>query len=222
MIDYLLIGPLGWDKSIWDKMLLNLKNKTVGFIEYMDHQDQDINEANLTKELQENINLLKETGVIIACSFGSRFFWHCMNQLNIKVKRIILIEGFQEIPAINLLNENLSNRSEIFKTTDEYLNTILDDGEKRDTFIKKAVLNTLLGDGSTYKVKCSNAKMLRYLSLLSEVKTEDLLPQIRDNKYDILIFSSDEIKDIPYLSTQESEHLLMLSNPQKIVKMLNI
>lgn len=220
MLDYLFIGPLGWDKSVWNKILLNLENKAVGFIEYMNHQEQNINEAYLVNELQEKIRLLKETGTIIASSFGSRFILYCMNQLDIKDIKIILIEGFEEIPAINLLEKDLINRPETFQTADEYLDTILDDEEKKDRFIKEAVLNTIVTDGYVYKVKCTNSKMLKYLSLLSGIKNEDLLLKITDNNYNVFIFSSDKVDGIPYVSIPEGEHLLMLSNPQELIKKL--
>lgn len=216
MIDYLFLGPLGWDENIWNKLVMNLEGKTYDFINYFDHDD--ICTSYLINELKEKINTLKDTGTIIACSYGSRFLLYSLDKLNIQKKRIILIEGFDEIKDIDSIKSYLDNRREEFETVEEYLDIMADEKEKEDYIIKQCITKTLIKHENTYKVKCNNNKMIKYLSILSEIDNYNLINNLkRKNNNEYIIFSSSmEIGDIPYIKISEKEHLLMLSSPQKI------
>lgn len=221
MVDYLFIGPLGWEKNIWDWLLVSLKDKTYDFVEYLDEKDENINEAYLKNMLEKKIKSVKKTGSIIASSYGSRFLLYCMKSLDLEGRDVIFIEGFEEIPEIGLIRDSLQGRKEIFKTMDEYLNVMTDEKDRQNLFIVEAVIKTLKQDEEPFTVKCSNQKMEKYLSILAGMKTEVLIKNMKKQKSNYTIFSSKKIEGISYVPISEEEHLLMLSDPDKIRKVLH-
>ena len=221
MVDYLFIGPLGWEKNIWDWLLKSLKDKTYDFVEYLDEKDENINEVYLKNMLEKKIKLVKKTGSIIASSYGSRFLLYCMKSLDLEGRDVIFIEGFEEIPEIDFIRDSLQGRKEIFKTVDEYLNVMTDEKDRQNLFIVEAVIKTLKQDEDQFVVKCSNQKMEKYLSILAGMKTEVLIDNIKKQKGNYTIFSSKKIEGVSYVPISEEEHLLMLSDPDKIIDVLH-
>ena len=220
MIDYLFVGPLGWKKNIWDQVTSCLENKTCDFIEFSNQSEEYINEVDLTKELEKKINLVKKTGSIVAVSYGSRLLLYSLESMTPQVKSVVFIEGFEDIPNIEMIRNDLQFRKELFESMDDYINLMLDDKEKQNPYILAAVLATMKEENGTFRVECSNKKMERYLSILSCVNTKELINSLKKQKFSYSIFSSKKLEGIDYITIPEEDHLLMLSHPSKLIERL--
>lgn len=216
----LCIGPLGWSKVVWNKLLNKLPEFDYDFIEYMEHKIENINEQYLKKELVEKVNVLGENDILIASSFGSRLLLYYLNECSICCKHMILVEGFEEIPKQELLKEQISYRQERFDTVQGYLEMMLGSAEREDKEIVDAVLDTVIEDNQDVFVRCDNETMIAYLSLLSEVTTKELIQNLKQQSCGYTLYSSQKIEEVPYISIKQEEHLLMLSTPEKLVEVI--
>lgn len=220
LIDYLLIGPLGWKKNIWNKLINHLKNQTYDFMEFSNRNIKKINLPTLQQELIEKLNLLKQDGVVITCSYGSTFFLHTLSFIRPTVKKVILIEGFEEIPDNSTIRTDLQCRKETFDSLTSYINIMLTEEEKQDPILYDIVTQTIHEDNGAFILDCTNAMMESYLSLLSGITQNTLIDNLKKQTFSYHIFSSTSLPNINYEKITEEEHLLMLSTPNKIIKLL--
>lgn len=219
MIDYLFIGPLGWKKSVWNKLLQQISCSNYDFVEFYDFSENNSNFKKLEEDVLSKINLLKKTGTIIAASYGSRFLMNILRKVQLTCEKIIIIDGFQEIPDIDTIKVQIENRQELFSNIEQYLDYMLDSNEKKDTFILDSVIDTIKKD-DRYVVCCDNNTMIRYLSFLSNIKNDKLIHNLANQSCKKYVFSAENLTNINYYPINESDHLLMLSKPEKIIELL--
>lgn len=216
----LCIGPLGWSKIVWNKLLGKHPEFDCDFIEYMEHKIENINEQYLKTELVEKVNELGEDDIVIASSFGSRLFLYYLNKCNIHCKHMIFVEGFEEIPKKEVLKEQIPYRQEHFETAQDYLEMMLGSDEREDKEIVDAVLDTVIEDNGGVVVRCDNETMIAYLSLLSGVTTKELVQNLKQQSCGYTLFSSQQIEEVPYIEIKQEEHLLMLTTPEKLTEVI--
>ena len=227
MIDYLFISPLGWSNSIWEKIIKHLDKKaSIEIITFLDSPLLEIDAKKIRKKITKNIHKLSDNGIIIAASFGVVSLLSALERIIPSVKTIILIDGFEAIPNKDeLLKMNLYDIPEKFHTIEEYLGFILEKDDTKDSELVNILTNNLNHINNEYVVKLSNNNMLNYLLAFSNYPTLDTLKNFLDlNKtIRVEVFSSRHLPlkcNIHHIETQE--HLLMLSNPQKIIDIIKL
>lgn len=224
MIDYLFISPLGWSKHVWDKVINygNLRIERCNYIEFIDGTVNPINKPNIDLLIENNMDILSQDGCIITSSYGTIAFLSYMYRNKIKVKNLIIIDGLDTVPGLeDLKNFIYDNKKIKFSKKAEYCDEILSEEEKTDSDLLKIVEKNLIKKEDGYYPVLSTKNIFSYMSIYSEMDTKNILLSVVSDIKNLKIFSHIDIPlDYEYIS--EENHLLMLTDPKKLIKSMDI
>lgn len=209
MIDLLFIGPLGWEEDVWEKVAIAFPNAQIRYISFTDKTIVELNKKMDFVSMIQNIN--KQT-VIVAASFGTLILLKYLSENPIKNK-VIFIEGFQELPSKEDIYSIFTNRQQSFKSKEEYLDTMLDSDEKKDSQLTKIVLSNL---DINMRTTTSNKSYIKCLSIFSYESPDFLLDYIDTSN--MFAFNSFNLSKISTKLIAEEDHLLMLNKPELIIE----
>ena len=126
---------------------------------------------------------------------------------------MIFIEGFQELPSKEDIYSIFTNRQQSFKSKEEYLDTMLDSDEKKDSQLTKIVLSNL---DINMRTTTSNKSYIKCLSIFSYESPDFLLDYIDTSN--MFAFNSFNLSKISTKLIAEEDHLLMLNKPELIIE----
>ncbi len=222
MLDYIFISPLGWSVHVWDKIInsMHLTQNDYEVVEFLNDSYEDITIENIFKDLNTKFKRLSLYGTIVTSSYGSIVTLAYLKKYNIKINKIILIDGFEMIPNKNTLIEIISNKSISYPSLNEYHNTLLtSEKEKNDRELLEIINHNLTYINSNYVPKLSNKNMIDYLSLFSDINPIVILQEVQKNIKEFFIFSNLELP-ISYIKISDQDHLLMLTKSDRVLKYL--
>lgn len=221
MTDILFINPLGWKKDIWTRVVENIPDQTFDFIEFTEESFKTISKKEIEQELLEKVTRVRRGGYIVTASYGTvvllnglELFSEYLDGLN-----IIIIEGLETIPPISVLETYFETEIK-FTSKEEYLSKTLSVDELQDEFLVELLLGKLKKEGSEYVVTPSAAVEYKYLALYAGVDNLELLKKCRVVFDKITIFSYFKLIPINYIQIEEDDHLLMVTKPKEILKIL--
>ncbi|WP_438468392.1 hypothetical protein [Streptococcus pluranimalium] len=222
MLDYIFISPLGWSAHVWDKIInsMHLNQNDYEVVEFLNDSYEDITIENIFKDLNTKFRRLSLYGTIVTSSYGSIVTLAYLKKYNIKINKIILIDGFEMIPNKNTLIEIISNKSISYPSLNEYHNTLLtSEKEKNDRELLEIINHNLTYINSNYVPKLSNKNMIDYLSLFSDINPIVIFQEVQENIKEFFIFSNLELP-ISYIKISDQDHLLMLTKSDRVLKYL--
>lgn len=222
MLDYIFISPLGWSAHVWDKIInsMHLNQNDYEVVEFLNDSYEDITIENIFKDLNTKFRRLSLYGTIVTSSYGSIVTLAYLKKYNIKINKIILIDGFEMIPNKNTLVEIISNKSISYPSLNEYHNTLLtSEKEKNDRELLEIINHNLTYINSNYVPKLSNKNMIDYLSLFSDINPIVIFQEVQENIKEFFIFSNLELP-ISYIKINDQDHLLMLTKSDRVLKYL--
>ena len=221
MLNYVFISPLGWSSQVWNKVItkgkLNKEDYTI--IEFLDKPTEEINIQNIDKIIEERITHLSHKGYIITSSYGTvtllSYFYRKRNFF----PNIIIIDGLNKVPSQDELFPFLKQEKTAYFTKKEYYDAMLSDSEKNDSKLLEILDHNLIKINGIYYPKLSPQNIFNYLSLYADSNPlsmlEDTIPYIDNLK----IFSHIELEH-QYEHIDEEKHLLMLKEPDTVLKSL--
>lgn len=227
----LFITPLGWDKHIWSNIatIIETKNKNIEYIEYIGSNLKE--KQDIYNELLNNINMLSNNGIIVCASYGTVAFLNFFKEHNYKankIKALIILEGLDEIPSINILKNELlkNNEKTIYKNKAEYIENALVENEFNYIIKKELLLKNLKSTDNGYELITTNKDIFHYLSIFSEIDNKEILNSIIDKFEKIVIYSRDidninnNNRNIILHKNEEENHLIMLEKEQEIKRVI--
>lgn len=229
-IDLLFITPLGWDKHIWSNIATSIetKNKNIEYIEYIGSNLKE--KQDIYNELLNNINMLSNNGIIVCASYGTVAFLNFFKEYNYKankIKALIILEGLDEIPNINILKNELlkNNEKTTYKSKEEYIENELVENEFNYIIKKELLLKNLKSTDNGYELITTNKDIFHYLSIFSEIDNKEILNSIIDKFEKIVIYSRDidninNNRNIILHKNEEENHLIMLEKEQEIKRVI--
>lgn len=224
MIDYLFISPLGWSKHVWDKVInqTNLRKERCSYIEFIDGAVNPINKTTIDLLIESKMDILSQNGYVITSSYGTIAFLSYIYRKKIEVKNLIIIDGLDTVPRLEDLKNFLHDNKKIkYSKKEEYCDEILSEEEKTDNELLKIVEKNLIKKEDGYYPVLTTKNIFSYMSIYSEMDTKNILLSVVSNIENLKIFSHIDIPiDYEYIS--EENHLLMLTNPQKLIKSMDV
>lgn len=211
MLDFLLISPLGWEPSVWNKLTSQYPDKSFEILTYTDQNvDSFTEQADFLDQIDHVRPKISDKTILIAASFGTILL---LKYLSLKplMNRVILIEGFHPLPTEEELTAAFSNRVEHYQSEADFLDSMLDKDEQKNPELVKIVLDNL---SSNLKVTTSNRNSIKCLSLFNQENAIALLKQVYHQNF--TIFNSFELDGYNVIPIEPQEHLLMLTDPQKL------
>lgn len=221
MTDILFINPLGWDRHIWTKVIEKIGNQTFDFLEFTEESFTSISKKTLEQKLLDKMTRVKRGGYIVTASYGTVVLLNGLEKYSeyLDGVNLVVIEGLEPIPSESVLKSYFKDEI-IFNSKEEYLSQTLSEIEMQNDFLVQLVLNKLVKKGSKYVISPSEQTEYKYLSLYSEVDNLKLLKQYRGIFRQLTIFSYFKLVGVKYNQLEETDHLLMATKPELIVKIL--
>lgn len=215
-IDVLLISPLGWSEHIWDKIKPEFREKKIEYLTFLDDSFSEIKQAKIEATLDEKFSRMHEESIIIAASFGTVVILQFLATHHVLCNRLILIDGFAALPTITEL-DYLQNHPQPtnFSSKAAYYEYMLSTDEQNDEQLLTILSYNLLPNNQGYRTVLSNEKMLSYLASYSGVSTKSNLENSYAKIKKTTIFSSEPLP-VDYQAISLSDHLLMLTKPEKL------
>ena len=106
-----------------------------------------------------------------------------------------------------------------YRSQEDYYNDMLSADEKEDGVLLEIVNHNLIVEKNRYYTKLSLQNSGNYLSLYADLNPVSLLPTILPRIEKVTLFSNIPL-DYPYESIDEEQHLLMLKDPDRLVRVL--
>lgn len=216
MLDFLLISPLGWEPSVWNKLTSQYPDKSFEILTYTDQTlDSFTEQEDFMRQIDQIRLKISDSTIVIAASFGTIVL---LKYLSLKplTNNVILIEGFHPLPTMEELTASFSNRMEQYSSQTAYLNTMLDEEEQKNPELVEIILDNL---SPTLQVITSNRNSIKCLSLFNQENTIALLKQVYHQNF--TIFNSFELEGFDVMPIDPQDHLLMLTDPQKLCWAIN-
>lgn len=211
----LLISPLGWEKNVWDLIIKrkNMSKYCLDYISFLDNSFKEISRKEIEGEIIKKLKELTNNSIIITSSYGTVVLLSALCKSEIKIGKLIIIDGLNEIPNGNEIEKIFDEYSEEFNNDEEYYDYILSDEEKTEE-LKQISKHNLKYENKKYRLKLNKKKAIEYLKLYENIDSFNLLLNIKSQIKELKIFSTIDLKDIEYIKIDE--HLLMLKNPDMI------
>lgn len=211
----LLISPLGWEKNVWDLIIKrkNMSKYCLDYISFLDNSFKEISRKEIEGEIIKKLKELTNNSIIITSSYGTVVLLSALFKSEIKIGKLIIIDGLNEIPNGNEIEKIFDEYSEEFNNDEEYYDYILSDEEKTEE-LKQISKHNLKYENKKYRLKLNKKKAIEYLKLYENIDSFNLLLNIKSQIKELKIFSTIDLKDIEYIKIDE--HLLMLKNPDMI------
>lgn len=222
MINYLFVSPLGWTHNVWDILIkkMNIPSDGYDYVEFLNDSLLSMEVEQIDKILENKLSNLSECGTVFTSSFGTVVFLDYLSRNRIQIKNLVVIDGLSEIPKQEELSlMGIESMPETFKSKDNYYDFILEESDSHDLEILEILSQNLVEVENGYQVKLNNQNMLNYLFLYNGIDPNHSLKDLYNLGCieNITIFSSIET-DLEYIKIEDTEHLLMLSEPEKIIK----
>lgn len=211
----LLISPLGWEKNVWDLIIKrkNMSKYCLDYISFLDNSFKEISRKEIEGEIIKKLKELTNNSIIITSSYGTVVLLSALFKSEIKIGKLIIIDGLNKIPNGNEIEKIFDEYSEEFNNDEEYYDYILSDEEKTEE-LKQISKHNLKYENKKYRLKLNKKKAIEYLKLYENIDSFNLLLNIKSQIKELKIFSTIDLKDIEYIKIDE--HLLMLKNPDMI------
>ena len=145
---------------------------------------------------------------------GLEIFGEYLNEVN-----LVVIEGLEPIPPKSVLKTYFEPEIK-FASKEEYLSKTLSEEEKQDKFLVELLLRKLRRRGSEYVISPSAELEYDYLSLYAGIDNLGLLKKCREVFNRVTIFSYFKLIPANYIQIEEEDHLLMVTKPEMIVKVI--
>lgn len=223
-MNIVLFGPLGWKKNVWNTFI-NLLDEQTGdnctytFFEFPKiDKTPDVYEMEIAHTLQ-NMNF----DYIIANSYGVNFFLHIVSkyQLSFVKTQIILIDGVIDMESADLIQYIQKTRSEHFPSFEVFCQALL--GESYSEFELELV--QAVYDFESNKPIFTNADFCRWIEYVHSSFMRYDIEKVRKQIPGIIIFAQKDVwcdvLDVrEFIQLKDTEHLLMVENPKRIVNVL--
>ncbi|WP_265459608.1 hypothetical protein [Enterococcus sp. HY326] len=215
MLDVLLIGPLGWEASVWQFVTEQFPTKRFAYLTYTDENlEQLASKTDFLNQLSDLQEQLTPETLIISASFGTVVLLSFLEE-NFISNPLILIDGFQQLPEKAAIPALFAERPEEFSDKQAYLNTVLDETDQENSQLVKIALDNLT---EKLRVTTSNHNYVKALSAFSGVNPAEILQRLAlDTSY---VFSSVPIAGVKMTAITPESHLLMLTNPQQLLAVI--
>lgn len=223
MLSYIFISPLGWSEHIWNKVISEgkLNKQDYDTIEFLDKTFEEISIQNIDKIIEEKISHLSTDGYIVTSSYGTVVLLSYLYRKRNFFPNIIIIDGLDKLPSKDELSYFLKQEKNAYFTKKEYYNAMLSDDEKNDSKLLEILDHNLSEINGIYYPKLSSQNIFYYLSLYANSNPISMLEEITPYVDNLKIFSHIEL-EYQHEYIDEEKHLLMLKEPDTILKALHL
>lgn len=219
-----LFGPLGWKKNIWNIFMNQLDQQTseVHTYTFFEFPQSDIHPEEYEVQI---FNLLRSTSFdcIIASSYGVNFFLYLIGkyQLSFFNTKIILIDGILDVEGKMLIQNIQNTRKEYFTSFEVFRREIL--GEIYSDFEVDIIQS--IYDFNRNRLIFTNSDLFLWIQYGESFFIRNNIKKIKNQMKDTIVFSQnydwvDTLDVREFIQIEESEHLLMLENPKKIIEVI--
>ncbi|HBY71672.1 MAG TPA: hypothetical protein DEG06_05460 [Lachnospiraceae bacterium] len=222
MNKYIIFGPLGWHKNIWDRIFD--ENYCVIHFEFP-YANNIKSYEELKEAILKKINLIDGKCKIITSSYGTSIFLSMLADIHVKIESIVIIDGIEDsFPDIKEIKNICDNRVYVFKDIITFLNQYLDENEMKQPYLIEVVKSLVkINDEFNIEHYLDNNTLFQYLEFLVG---DDIHNKISNNfaNLDIptILFTTNNIKinrsNIQIIKIDEDDHLLMLTKPSMLKK----
>lgn len=147
------------------------------------------------------------------------------------IKLLIILEGLDTIPEINIIEKELieNNEKNIYENEEEYIDNMLDINEQDYKFKGALFLKNLKKSELGYELITKEQDIINYLKLFSTKDNKKILNNIIDSFNKAIIYSYQEErflipinkKNIVYKKNRYDNHLVMIDNAEEITQDIN-
>jgi hypothetical protein len=208
----LLISPIGWSKIVWQKLMLT-DSIIVNFENIKD----------LKSKLNADLDIIrnyKPTQVIVS-SYGGGYLAKLIeldsNLFDFSKTQFVLIDcltDFRQIDTSKMLN----NRKTIFMSKSELVNSYLSSKDLDNHFLVDLVMSShKLNSNGLYEHFLDNDSFEKYMKI--NTCLVDMLDTIK-HKTIFNVSDSNLLEKYTYTVIDPSQHLLMITNPEMINRLI--
>ncbi|MBG9366883.1 alpha/beta hydrolase [Streptococcus sp. NLN64] len=219
MLDYLFFSPLGWSRYVWDKVLRDERflNNSFDIIEFTNESFSSLTENSIDEILDGKLSLVSELGTVITSSFGTAVFVNYLKKRDIMVSNLIVIDGLESIPSLDELDLMFSDIKKVkYYQISDYYSEILTEDEQKDQDLKMILNKNLVNYGDYYLPILDEMNTKLYLSIYSKRNILSDLNTVLSKINNVIIFSTHKV-ELPHILIDEKDHLLMLTNPNRLL-----
>lgn len=222
---FIFLGPLGWKKNIWNKVVTYLEIDEKQDAVFFEFPGPTENIASYITSCKAEINKY-DNCIFIAASYGGLVLLSILKSVTLNIDGIILIEPSVEVLEYEQICEILKNRKYQFKDYSSFLDSILEEKEKEDSFFREVVKATFCFDRNEHFM--SNNELKSWIQFFNG-KEPMLIKQMlsRDNikKNHIYILCNDDSKfnqcEAKVEKITAEDHLLMLTKPKYLASVVD-